>query len=111
MILRLWSGWTTPGTAGEYDNILDSEVAPAIVDRELDGLSAFEVWTRLPSEVPDEREFLTAMWFRDLAAVAAFTGGDPHESVVPPRARRALSRFDEHSRHYELRRRHLPRPR
>lgn len=108
MILRLWSGWTTPGNADAYDRILDTEVAPGIVDRRLEGLSAFEVWTRIDSEVADQREFLTAMWFRDLAAVGEFTGGDPHASVVPPRARRVLARYDEHSRHYELRRRHLP---
>ena len=45
-------------------------------------------------------EFLTAMTFTDPAAVAAFTGGDPRSSVVPPEARALLSRFDEHSRHY-----------
>jgi hypothetical protein len=36
------------------------------------------------------------------AAVAAFTGGDPAQSVVPPAARRLLARFDEHWQHYEV---------
>jgi hypothetical protein len=40
------------------------------------------------------------MRFDDVAAVAAFTGGDPRTSVVPPAARALLTRFDEHSRHY-----------
>lgn len=109
MILRLWSGYTTPGQAIEYDRVLDTDVAPGIVGRGMGGLDRFEVWTRLTSEVQGEREFLTAMWFRDLDAVAEFTDGDPHRSVVPPQARATLSRFDAHSRHYELRRRHLPR--
>lgn len=109
MILRLWSGYTTPERALEYDRVLDSDVAPGIAGREMRGLERFEVWTRMASEVEGEREFLTAMWFRDLDAVAEFTDGDPRRSVVPPQARATLSRFDEHSRHYELRRRHLPR--
>lgn len=48
------------------------------------------------------------MWFDDLDAVTEFTGGDPHESVVPARARAVLSRFDAHAHHYALRARHLP---
>lgn len=109
MILRLWSGWTTIENADAYDEILHTEVAPGITDRGIPGLSAFEVWTRHHDEAEDEREFLTAMWFDDLAAVAEFTGGDAHQSVVPPRARAVLSRFEAHSRHYDLRARHWPR--
>lgn len=111
MILRLWSGWTTLEDAPAYDAILDTEVAPGIVDRRIQGLSAFEVWTRRGDESNDEREFLTAIWFDDLAAVREFTGGDPRKSVVPARARAVLSRFDAHSRHYDLRARHWPDPR
>lgn len=108
MILRLWSGWADGANAAAYDRVLDTEVAPGIVGRGLPGLERFEVWTRAdPQEEPASREFLTAMWFHDWDAVADFTGGDPRRSVVPPNARRVLSRFDEHSRHYELRRRHL----
>ncbi len=109
MILRLWSGWTTPANAARYDEVLNTEVAPGIVGRGLPGLAAFEVWTRREDEVEGEHEFLTAMWFENLAAVAEFTGGDPHRSVVPPRAQAVLSRFDTHSRHYDLRARHWPR--
>jgi len=83
-------------------------VAPGIVARDVAGLEGFEVWRRLPTEEAAEREFLTAMWFTDLDAVTRFTGGDPKGSVVPPQARAVLERFDEHSRHYELRHRHWP---
>ncbi|KHL11125.1 hypothetical protein CLV56_2940 [Mumia flava] len=107
MILRLWSGWTTPEGAADYDRVLDEDVAPGIVARRLGGLESFEVWTRRADEERGEREFLTAMRFADLDAVARFTGGDPHGSVVPPQARAVLRRFDEHSRHYDLRRKHL----
>lgn len=108
MILRLWSGWTSPEGAAAYDAVLDQEVAPGIAARRLDGLSRFEVWRRAALDGRTlEQEFLTAMWFDDLDAVSTFTGGDPRGSVVPPAARRVLSHFDEHSRHYELRRRHV----
>lgn len=107
MILRLWSGWTTPANAAAYDEVLDSEVAPGIVAQNLPGLDRFEVWHRLPEERQGHHEFLTAMRFTDLETVAEFTGGDPHLSVVPERARAVLDSFDAHSRHYELRRRHL----
>lgn len=109
MILRLWSGWASGENIEAYDHVLNTEVAPGIVARNLPGLDRFEVWRRLAQDDGDqaEREFLTAMWFRDMDAVAAFTGGDPHESVVPPNARRVLSHFEDHSRHYELRQRHI----
>jgi hypothetical protein len=107
MILRLWRGWTDLQRADDYDRVLDTDVAPGIVARNLDGLLSFEVWTRDPAEERGEREFLTAMWFADLDAVARFTGGDPRGSVVPPQARQVLSRFDEHSSHYRLRARHI----
>lgn len=108
MILRLWSGWTTGEGTAAYDKVLNEEVAPGVAARKLDGLDRFEVWTRSALDGgAGEQEFLTAMWFSDLDAVAEFTGGDPRRSVVPPAARRVLSRFDEHSRHYELRQRHV----
>ncbi|MGH3457697.1 hypothetical protein [Aeromicrobium sp.] len=90
----------------DYDRVLNSDVAPGIVSRQVAGLERFEVWRRLPEEETTEQEFLTAMRFTDLAAVGRFTGGDPRGSVVPPQARALLKRFDEHSRHYELRHRH-----
>ena len=42
------------------------------------------------------------MTFDDWDAVREFAGGDGIGSVVPPRARSLLSRFDEHSAHFEL---------
>ena len=68
------------------------------------------MWRRLAKDEDGhvESEFLTAMWFHDIDAVAAFTGGDPRESVVPPNARRVLSASrTTPTRHYELRQRHI----
>jgi heme-degrading monooxygenase HmoA len=52
--------------------------------------------------VPDGVEFVTLMWFDDLAAVKAFVGEDFEVAHVPERAREVLSRFDERSAHFEV---------
>jgi len=48
-----------------------------------------------------ETEFVTIMWFSDLAAVCRFSGADYEVSVVPAKARALLARFDERSAHYD----------
>lgn len=103
-ILRLWRGWTTPEHTDAYRALLRDVVAPGIVARELPGLHDFAVLHRSPRELDPASggETLTAMWFDDPAAVAAFTGGDPSASVVPPAARALLTRFDRRSQHYVL---------
>jgi len=48
-----------------------------------------------------EVEFVTVTLWDSLDAVRTFAGDDYELAVVPPEARRLLSRFDERSRHYE----------
>jgi len=43
------------------------------------------------------------MWFDGIDAVRAFAGEDYEAAVVPPKARKLLSRFDARSQHYEVR--------
>ncbi len=102
MILRLWRGWTAPEYTAAYEDLLTGQIAPAILERGIPGLRDLTVYRRHPMDLDpaDGGEILTAMTFDDLAAVAAFTGGDPTVSVVPPAARALLSRFDGHSQHY-----------
>jgi hypothetical protein len=102
MILRLWRGWTDPDRSAAYQELLTGQIAPGILTRGIPGLHDLTVLRRHPAELSSEQggEVLTAMTFADLAAVAAFTGGDPRTSVVPPAARALLSRFDAHSQHY-----------
>ena len=102
MILRLWRGWTAPGQSAAYEALLTGTIAPAILDRGVPGLQDLSVLRRDPAELDraDGGEILTAMTFDDMAAVAAFAGGDPRSSVVPPEARALLARFDRHSAHY-----------
>jgi hypothetical protein len=102
MILRLWRGWTDLARTAAYEELLTSRIAPAILARGVPGLMDLTVLRRLPQELDPAQggEVLTAMTFSDLDAVAAFTGGDPRSSVVPPAARALLTRFDAHSQHY-----------
>jgi hypothetical protein len=102
MILRLWRGWSDPQQSQAYEQLLMSQIAPAILDREILGLRDLTVLRRHPSEFDPARgaEILTMMTFDELDSVAAFTGGDPSESVVPAAARELLAGFDEHSQHY-----------
>lgn len=102
MILRLWRGWTTVAQSAAYEQLLLGQIAPAILDRAIPGLRDLNVLRRDPRELDPAQniEFLTAMTFDNLDAVADFTGGDPSVSVVPPAARQLLARFDQHSQHY-----------
>lgn len=103
MIVRLWRGWTAPEHTTAYEQLLTGQIAPAILRRGIPGLRDLTVLRRDPRELGPAAaggETLTVMTFDDLTAVAAFTGGEPSASVVPPEARRLLARFDEYSQHY-----------
>lgn len=102
MIVRLWRGWTAPENTAAYERLLTEQIAPAILGRSVPGLRDLTVLRRVPAELGPTTggETLTVMRFDDLAAVTAFTGGEPSASVVPPAARRLLARFEEHSQHY-----------
>jgi heme-degrading monooxygenase HmoA len=96
VIARIWHGWTRPENADAYETLLRSEVLPGI--SRIDGALGAYV---LRDPVEDEVEFVTITLWDSLDAVRAFAGDDYEVAVVPPPARRLLSRFDERSRHYE----------
>jgi antibiotic biosynthesis monooxygenase (ABM) superfamily enzyme len=100
MISRIWHGWTTPQNADAYEALLREEIFHGIVGRKIDGFRRIELF-RAPAG--DEVEFITVMWFDELAAIKAFAGDDYEAAVVPPKARALLKRFDARSRHYEVR--------
>jgi len=101
MIVRTWNGWTTAAHADAYEQLLLSEIAPGIVRRGIAGFREIQVLRRTVDH--DEVEFTTIMWFESLEAVKAFAGEDHERSVVPPEAQALLSRFDQRSRHAEVR--------
>jgi heme-degrading monooxygenase HmoA len=105
MISRVWHGYIRPDSADAYEALLRDEIITGIEDRSIDGFREIQVFRR---ELPDEVEFITVMWFDSLDAVRAFAGEDHEASVVPPAARALLARFDERSRHYEVRERRRP---
>lgn len=101
MILRIWHGWTRPNAADAYQRLLDEEIVPGILARQIHGLREVRV-LRHRAASADEVEFVTLMQFDDWDDVEAFAGPDGTTSVVPDAARRLLSRFDDHSQHYDL---------
>jgi heme-degrading monooxygenase HmoA len=100
MISRIWHGWTTPGNADEYEALLKEEIFVGILNRRIGGFKGIQLLRR---EVGEEVEFVTIMEFDSLYAVREFAGEDYETAVVPEKARRVLSRFDERSQHYEIR--------
>ncbi len=98
MITRIWHGWTTPDNAPVYEALLRTEIFPGIASRKVVGYRGISLLRR---DLGDEVEFITIMWFDDLAAVKAFAGEDYSTAVVPPKARAVLKRFDAASAHYE----------
>ena len=100
MIVRIWHGWTTPQNADIYEKLLKSEIFPGIASKNVFGYRQIQLLRR---PVDTEVEFVTIMWFDSWAAVRQFAGEDYEKAVVPPQARKVLSRFDERSQHYEIR--------
>ena len=98
MISRIWHGWTSRENAAAYEELLKSEILPAIEGREIRGLTGAHLLRR---DLPGEVEFVTILWFDSLEAVREFAGQDYEAAVVPEKARRLLKRFDARSQHYE----------
>lgn len=102
MISRIWHGWTTPDKANAYERLLEEEIFEGIAGRRIEGFRGIDLLRR---ELGEEVEFVTVMWFDSMHAVRAFAGVDFEAAVVPPAARKLLSRFDGRSVHYEVRQR------
>jgi len=98
VITRIWHGWTKPGNADAYENLLKSEIFREIEGRSIDGYLGIDLLRR---NVNAEVEFVTVMRFESLDAVREFAGDDYEVAVVPPKARSLLSRIDARSQHYE----------
>ena len=102
MIGRIWHGWTSLDNANSYEALLKTEIFPGILRRNVAGFRRIELLRR---DAGAEVEFITIMWFDSHDAVRTFAGEEYDKAVVPPSARAVLKRFDERSRHYEVRER------
>lgn len=100
MITRLWHGWTTLENADIYENLLKTEIFPGIAATGVAGYRGIRLLRRAHDA---EIEFITLMEFDSWEAVKQFAGEDYERAYVPPKAREVLARFDERSRHYEIR--------
>lgn len=100
MIKRIWHGWTTPENADAYEALLESEVFPGILAKDLAGYRGV---TLLRRDGEDEVAFVTIMTFESAASIKALAGDEPTRSYVPAKARALLSRWDEHAEHFEVR--------
>jgi hypothetical protein len=99
MIFRIWHGWTTMENADIYENLLKTEIFPAIASKNVKGYRGIQLLRRQMSR---EVEFITIMQFDSLGAVEQFAGEDYEASYVPDKARKVLARHDERSQHYEI---------
>lgn len=99
MISRIWHGWTTPANADAYESLLKNEILVGIQNRKIAGLHGIQLLRR---NLGDEIEFITIMRFNTIEAVRTFAGEDHEAAVVPPKARKLLSRFDQRSQHYQV---------
>jgi antibiotic biosynthesis monooxygenase (ABM) superfamily enzyme len=100
MIGRIWHGWTTLENADTYENLLRTEIFPAIASKNVPGYREIQLLRR---PLDGEVEFITIMWFDSLDAIRQFAGEDYELAYVPEKAREVLARFDERSQHYEIR--------
>ncbi|PYS49251.1 MAG: antibiotic biosynthesis monooxygenase [Acidobacteria bacterium] len=98
MISRIWHGWTDYENADNYQSLLETEILPGIANRRISGYKGAHLLRR---DLENEVEFITILWFETMEAVREFAGEDYDVSVVPPRARALLSRFDDRSQHYQ----------
>ena len=99
MIARIWHGWTSLENADAYEALLKQEIFVSIQNRKIGGLLGIELLRR---SFDTEVEFITIMSFDSIATVRVFAGDDYEAAVVPPKARDLLKRFDERSKHYEI---------
>ncbi len=97
MICRIWHGWTSLENADAYENLLKQEIFVNIENRKINGFSGIQLNRR---NLVAEEEFVTIMWFVSIDSVKEFAGDDYEAAVVPPPARKLLSRWDERSQHY-----------
>jgi heme-degrading monooxygenase HmoA len=97
MISRIWHGWTKQEHADDYEGMLRADVLPGI-----HRITGYQGAYLLRRNDGDEVEFVTITVFDDIEAVRRFAGEDYTRAVIHPPARRILTRFDEHSAHYEI---------
>jgi heme-degrading monooxygenase HmoA len=99
MVARIWHGYTTPANADAYEQFLKTEFLPAVEKKNIEGYKKFQL---LRKTVDGEIEFITIMWFENLEQIKQFAGQSYEKAVIHPKAQSLLKRFDDKSKHFEL---------
>ncbi len=97
MVYRIWRGWTTKEKADAYEQLLRTDILPAIAERLTSGYHGARLFRR---DVEEGVEFLTILTFDSLEIVRVFAGDDIERAHVPEKARALLHRFDQRAQHY-----------
>ena len=97
MIARHWRGWTIPGNADAYENLLKNRVLPGL--KNVEGYRGGYV---LRNNGAEEVEFVVVNLFDSLEAVRKFAGSDYSVPVFEPEARCLLSKVEPVAMHYEV---------
>ena len=97
MIGRLWHGWTKSEDADAYEELLRQEVLPGI------RITGYRGAYILRRDADGAVEFATLTLWDSMEAIREFAGEDVERAVVLPEARKLLDRFDERSKHFEVR--------
>lgn len=100
MITRIWQAWTATETADVYEDLLTSEIFPAIRNKGINGLKTMELLRR---DNRNEVEFVVIFRFDDLASIREMAGPDAEKAFVPDAARKVLKRFEDRARHFDSR--------
>ena len=99
MISRIWHGYTAFENADTYERLLREEIFTGIKGRNIKGYKGIQLLRR---NMEHEIEFITIMWFDSIDSVIEFAGKDYENAVVPEKAQRILTRYDNKSQHYEV---------
>jgi heme-degrading monooxygenase HmoA len=97
VIVRMWKGEAKAGMAGNYRRHIEDTVFPRL--RELPGFIGAQLLNR---ERNGRTEVVVLTRWHSMDAVRRFAGNSPERAVVEPKARDALSSFDDPVTHYEL---------
>ena len=98
-VKRIWHGWTTPGNAENYEELLHKEIFPGIEAKEIEGYRCVEVFRR---DLDTEVEFVTIMTFDSFKSVIDFQGKDYEKCYVPDSAQKVLKRWDKVAEHFDV---------
>jgi heme-degrading monooxygenase HmoA len=99
MISRIWHGYTAFENADSYERLLREEIFTGIKGRNIKGYKGIQLLRR---NMEHEIEFITIMWFDSIDSVIEFAGKDYENAVVPEKAQRILTRYDNKSQHYDV---------